>query len=369
MPAVTLEDYGIIENGLPPSIMNLILAVAAFTLAASFLCSLFEAALYAITPSQVELLKKRGVPGAQRLERLRADIEEPIAAILTLNTVAHTIGAAWCGAMVARELGEEAVGWFAVIFTVAVLGLTEIIPKSLGVRHAVTLAPRLSWPLQVMTWISWPVARPARAAMRWLTGAPAKAGPSEDEVLVFAQLAKRHGHVRSEEGTWVENALTLDQVRAREIMTPRRVVEMFPSDLTVADAIARTDRWIHSRVPVRSKDQPEEILGVVYRREVFDAGVSGNREQTLGTLCHPLQSVPGSMPAHELLRLFLKRRRHMVAVVDEYGGFQGIVTLEDVLESLLGSEIVDEHDEVVDMQALARESNPHMDLLEDDGKD
>ena len=108
---------------------------------------------------------------------------------------------------------------------------------------------------------------------------------------------------------------------------------------------------------------------MVYRREVFDAGVSGDREQTLASMCHPLQSVPGTMPAHELLRLFLNRRRHMVAVIDEYGSFQGIVTLEDVMESLLGSEIVDEHDEVVDMQAHARASNPHMNLLKDDGKD
>lgn len=349
--------------------MNLILTIAGLTLAASFLCSLFEAALYAITPSQVELLKKRGVRGARRLERLRSDIEEPIAAILTLNTVAHTIGAAWCGAMVAKELGEEAVGWFAFAFTAAVLVLTEIIPKSLGVRHAATLAPRLSWPLQMMTWISWPIARPARAAMRWLTGAAGQEGPSEDEVMVFAQLAQRHGHVRREESTWVENALTLDQVRAREIMTPRRVVEMLPADLTVAEAIARTDRWIHSRVPVKAKDPAQDILGVIYRREVFDAGVSGNGAKTLESMCHPLQSVPGSMPAHQLLRLFLHRRRHMVAVIDEYGSFQGIVTLEDVLESLLGSEIVDEHDEVVDMQAHARESNPHMDLLDDQDKD
>lgn len=341
--------------------MGLILTVAAFTLVASFFCSLFEATLYAITPSQVELLKQRGERGARRLERLRVNIEEPIAAILTVNTVAHTVGAAWCGAMVAREFGEQSVGMFATLFTVAVLSLTEIIPKSLGVRHAIKLAPRLAWALQLMTWLSWPVSRPTRAAMRRLTGAGDNAGPSEEEVMVFAQLARRHGHMRDEESTWVENALTLDRVRARELMTPRRVVEMLPADLTVAAAIARTDRWVHSRVPVQDPNDSEMILGVVYRREVFDAGVAGNREQTLGTLQRQLESVPESMPAHELLRLFLRRRRHMVAVVDEYGGFQGIVTLEDVLESMLGSEIVDEHDEVVDMQAHARASNPHSD--------
>ena len=116
---------------------------------------------------------------------------------------------------------------------------------------------------------------------------------------------------------------------------------------------------MHSRVPCTAEDDSDEIVGVVYRREVFDAAVAGNGATKLGSLRKRLESVPGSMPAHELLRLFLRKRRHMVAIVDEYGGFQGIVTLEDVLEALLGEEIVDEHDEIVDMQQHARDSNPY----------
>ncbi|MCP4093023.1 MAG: HlyC/CorC family transporter [Planctomycetes bacterium] len=342
--------------------MGLILAVATFTLAASFICSLFEAALYAVTPSQVELLKQRGGRGARRLEALRNDIEEPIASILTVNTIAHTVGASWCGAMVAQQYGEQSVVWFATIFTIAVLGLTEIIPKSLGVRHAATLAPRIAIPLQLMTWISWPIARPARAAMRRFSGTHKNVGPSEDEVLVFARLACRHGQMRGEESVWIENALTLDRVRVHELMTPRRVVEKLSADMTVADAIARTDRWIHSRVPVFDPQDPEEILGVVYRREVFDAGIDNKGEIKIGDLSRTLESVPESMKAHTLLQMFLQRRRHLVAVIDEYGSFQGIVTLEDVLESMLGAEIVDEHDEVADLQEHARASNPHSDL-------
>lgn len=339
--------------------MSSILAVALLTLATSFLCSLFEAALYAITPSQVELLKQGRRKGARRLERLREDIEEPIAAILTLNTIAHTVGAAWCGAMVAKLYGEGAVLWFATFFTIAVLVLTEIIPKSLGVRHAPTLAPRLAVPLQLMTWIAWPIARPTRAAMRLLSSGHKQKGPSEEEVLVFAQLASRHGQVRREEGTWVENALNLDRVRAKEIMTPRPVVESLPADMTIAQAMARAGRWVHSRIPLLDPKNSEVFDGMLHRREVFDAGVSGKGEQTLSTLRRELDTVPESMPAHQLLRLFLQRRRHMVAVVDEYGSYQGIVTLEDVLETLLGTEIVDEYDQIVDMQAHARDANPH----------
>lgn len=344
--------------------MELILIVAGATLVASFFCSLFEAALYAVTPSQVELLKQRKRPGARRLERLRANVEEPIAAILTINTIAHTIGAAWCGAMVAAYYAdnEQAVAVFAIVFTMAVLVLTEIIPKSLGVRHAAVVGPHLAWPLQLMSWVAWPIARPTRAAMRWLTGSKGHRGPTEEEVLVFAQLARRHGEVRGEEQDWIRNALLLDQLKARDLMTPRGVVETLPAALPIAAAIARTERWVHSRVPVFDEAKADEPIGVVYRREVFDEAVRGAGDRVLGDLKRPLDVVPETMPAHELLRLFLKRRRHLVGIVDEYGSFEGIVTLEDVLESMLGEEIVDEYDEIVDLQEHARRSNPHAEL-------
>jgi len=342
--------------------MNHILILASATLIASFFCSLFEAALYAVTPSEVELLKQRKRRGARRLEALRANIEEPIAAILTINTVAHTVGAAWCGAMVATAYGEQAVVVFATVFTVAILVLTEIIPKSLGVRLAPVFGPHLAWPIQLMTWVTWPIARPTRAAMRWLTGSNRHSGPSEEELLVFAQLASRHGGVRGEEHIWVRNALALDRVRARDLMTPRRVVEMLPASMSIEEATLPTNHWVHSRLPLFDKDDPDEILGIVYRREVFDVAVAGGGRRTLGELRRPLEVVPCTMRAHDLLRLFLGRRRHLVAVVDEYGAVEGIVTLEDVLESLLGEEIVDEHDEIVDLQAHARRWSPHAEL-------
>ena len=137
--------------------MTGVFIVEGLTLLASFLCSLFEAALYAITPARIEVLRRRGVRGASRLARLRHDVEGPIAAILTINTIAHTVGAAWCGAMVGQEFGSRAVGVFAAVFTVLVLSVTEIVPKSLGVRHAATLGPVIVVPLQMMIWCVWPI--------------------------------------------------------------------------------------------------------------------------------------------------------------------------------------------------------------------
>lgn len=335
--------------------MTAILVIATITLAISFLCSLFEAALYAVNPSQIELMRKNQVRGAEKLATLRADVEEPIAAILTVNTIAHTIGSAWCGALVSAEFGSQAFGIFAAVFTFLVLAFTEIVPKSIGFRFATGLAPRIAWPLQWMTWLSYPIARPARFAMRKLTGGESEDGPSEDELVVFARMAAREGKVRREEHQWVRNALLLDQKSAADLRTPRPVVNTLTADLTVSQAVEQQLDQAHSRVPVMEEAGSDSVVGMVYRRELFEHALRNRPNVPITEIMKPIRHVPESMPGHALMRLFLRDRKHMVAVVDEYGSFEGIVTLEDVLEALLGEEIVDEHDIVVDMQAHARE--------------
>lgn len=334
--------------------MTGIFIVGGGTLVASFLCSLFEAALYAISPARIEILRGRGVRGANRLARLRRDIEEPIAAILTINTIAHTVGAAWCGAMVGQELGSRAVGVFAAVFTVLVLAVTEIVPKSLGVRYAAFLGPIIVVPLQGMIWGVWPVVWVVKRLMGRLSGVVH--GPTEEEVEVVSRMAAHRGTVRREEHRWVRNALHLDRFTAGDLRTPRTVVETLEADSSMKDLRARVGSWIHSRVPVIEGADADRVLGLVYRREVLDAALSRpDEELILRDFLRPIRFVPESMPANELLEVFIADRAHMVGVVDEYGGFEGVVTLEDVLECLLGAEIVDEHDEVEDMQVLARE--------------
>ena len=342
--------------GAPPTTVTLIVVVASLTLLASFLCSLFEAVLYSITPSQIGVLVAQQRPGSRRLAKMRADVEAPIAAILTVNTIAHTAGAAWCGALVGEEYGSASVGVFAAIFTVLVLALTEIIPKSVGVRYANSLATKIVWPLQVMIWSVWPIVWIAEKAMGML-GGKEHAGPSEDEVVVVSGLATEGGAMREEEHRWVENALALDKVTAKDLRTPRTVVETLDADMSLEQVAQQTGEWSHSRIPITEGGNPDKTVGLVHRREVIDALLSedhGN-DLILRDLCHPLLFVPETMRGHELLQHFLKERVHLVAVADEYGGFEGVVTLEDVLESLLGEEIVDEHDEEKDMQVLARQ--------------
>lgn len=345
--------------------MTSILVIASLTLLASFLCSLFEAALYSITPSQLEVLKKQGSPGALRLARMREEVEEPIAAILTVNTIAHTIGASWCGAMVASEYGDGsgAVAIFAGVFTLLVLLLTEIVPKSIGVRFAPLLAPFVGLPIQLMIWASLPVARPAKWMMRKLTGGEGHAGPTEEEVEVFSSLAAKSGAMRTQEHRWVQNALRLDRHTAGGLRTPRTVVDTLPADTPITEVEDLSDHWVHSRVPLTEAGDADAVVGLVHRRDVFDALLEhanrrGEEEEPaaprLRDLMVPIRFVPETMRANELLDLFIAERTHLVAVADEYGGFEGVVTLEDVLECLLGTEIVDEYDAVENLQELAR---------------
>lgn len=336
--------------------MTTILIVAGLTLLASFLCSLLEATLYSLTPAQIAVLEAQGSSSAKKLSALRNRIEDPIAAILTINTIAHTVGSAWCGAMVGEHYGSQAVGIFAAIFTFLVLAVTEIIPKSLGVRYAGRLGPSIAWPLQIMIWSVYPVVWLARKAMHSLTGSEKPDHPSEEEVISTSNLAAKGGQMRAEEHRWVENALRLDRVTAGVLRTPRTVVESLPANTPVSEFISRASEWMHSRIPITDGESADKIIGLVHRREVADAALSSpDSSMLLQDLQRPIEFVPEAMPAHELLDLFLKKKAHMVAVLDEYGGFEGVVTLEDVLECLLGEEIVDEYDQATDMQELALE--------------
>lgn len=336
--------------------MTAILVVAGVALVGSFVCSLLEAALYSLSPSQIESLRSQGAANMDRLAALRSRIDEPIAAILTVNTITHTVGSAVCGALVGAYYGEYWVGVFAGVFTLAILFVTEIFPKSVGVRYAPDLAPYIVWPIQGMIWAVWPLVQ----LCRWMMAAVASGGdhdraPTEHEIIVSSRLAAQRGEIRPQEVRWLENALRLDQIKAEDLMTPRTVVYRLPADLPLSQVQHRSQHWVHSRLPVTDDDDPDHVLGVVYRREVFDAIVLQKPARTLRDLMHKIDFVPASTRGHQLLDKFIVEKKHMVAVVDEYGAFLGVVTLEDVLECLLGSEIVDEHDRYADMQQVARE--------------
>jgi CBS domain containing-hemolysin-like protein len=343
--------------------MTAILAVACVALLGSFICTLLEAVLYTISHAQIEVLRSQGVANMDRLARLRARVDEPIAAILTVNTITHTVGSSVCGAMVGAFYGEFWVGIFAGVFTLAILLLTEILPKSLGVKYANQLAPFVVWPIQIMIWGLYPIVQLCRLLMGGVgkQGHDQSLAPTEHEIIVTSRMAAQLGNLRPQEVRWLENALRLDEVKAENLMTPRTVVYRLPADLPLSQVQHRSQHWLHSRLPITEDRDPDHILGMVYRREVFDAIVLGRPVSKLRDLMHTIDFVPASMRGHQLLDRFIGEKKHMAAVVDEYGSFIGVVTLEDVLECMLGSEIVDEHDRHVDMQQVAREKAPRFD--------
>jgi CBS domain containing-hemolysin-like protein len=328
--------------------------ITAATLLTSFMCSLFEAALYSIPPSRVEALRRSGDRRGLALHALRMDIDRPISAILILNTVANSAGAVLAGALVGRIAGSQGVAIFTTFLTLAILFFSEIVPKTLGAVHAMAIAPRIAAPLAMLVRLLSPLV----ATCRGLTSLLRKRGEphvaSEDDILAMALHGAKHGELLPEEAKWVHNVLHLNDLTARDLMTPRTVVYSLPADLPLERLETHSAHWKHSRLPLVRDDRPDQVEGIVLRRDVFDALLAGEQEKTLRDLMAPALFVPETMTANHLLKTFIEERGHLAIVVDEFGGMKGVATLEDVLEEMLGEEIVDEHDEHVDMQELAR---------------
>ncbi|MBX9655886.1 CNNM domain-containing protein [bacterium] len=337
--------------------MTAVLAVSIISLIGSFICSLLEAVLNALSLAQIEVLKGQGIPQMDRLARLRSREDESFAALLTVNTVLRVAAATVCGGLVTQIYGQGWLGLFAFGFTLAVLIVAEYFPRRIAARTAAKLARYVVWPIQLVTWALYPLTAFWRllVARTVSGGLTAETAPTENEIIISSRLAAQRGMLRPQEVRWLENALRLDEIRAEDLMTPRTVVYRLPADLPLSQVQQGSQHWVHSRLPVTEDRDPDHILGVVYRREVFDAIVFGRPVKKLRDLMHKVDFVPASMRGHQLLDRFITEKKHMAAVVDEYGAFIGVVTLEDVLECLLGSEIVDEHDRHVDMQQVARE--------------
>lgn len=327
----------------------------------SALCSLAEAALYAVPWSHIEGLRQQGRTSGETLHRLRTHIDQPIAAILTLNTVANTAGAAVAGSLAVGALGEEWLWWFSAVFTVLILVCSEVIPKTVGVVHCRAVAPALAPFMAAVSTLMRPVTLLVQGLVRRIQGS-AGHGPlaTEEELLAMIRLSRQAGAIRPQEESSLRNILALDRKTVADIMTPRLVIFSLPVDLTVEEAWRKGAPWPHSRVPVYANGDPEDIVGLVYRREVLQALAEDRHGLRLVELTRPVEFVPEGMRLDRLLLRFLESRIHLFVVLDEYGGLAGVVSLEDVLEEILGKEIVDETDQVADMQELARRRRRRM---------
>lgn len=345
--------------------MPLLAVVILFCLAGSFLCSIMEAALYSISRARIETLRRAGSRSGEILARMRDHIDEPIAAILILNTIANTAGAAYAGALVTDLFGRAWLGAFSAALTVTILFASEIVPKSLGFKFAGQIAPALAWPLRILVFLLYPAVKLCVLLTNSFGRRSRLSQVPEDDIISLASLSMRAGSIRMQEARWVANALHLDKVVARDLMTPLTVVRRVAADMPLKMTRTDADHWRFSRIPVFAEDDPEKVVGVVQRRIVFQHLLDGDDEIRMKDIMSPPILVEASTPAHELLNLFIKNRRHLFNVRSSSGQWIGIVTLEDVLEALLGTEIVGEQDLYEDMQEAALEAEMAQGLTDD----
>jgi CBS domain containing-hemolysin-like protein len=338
------------------STVTLLLLYVGFALSVSFLCSLLEAALLSARRGMLAQKKAAGRRGAGLLLELKEErIDDAISAILILNTVANTLGATMAGAQAAHVFGSAAVGIFSGVLTFLILVFSEIIPKTLGALYAPRLAGFVGYTLHGLTTVMTPALTLSRMLTRLLAPRePAKFSKGELEALIAA--AAKDGAIDPNQTKLLESLMRFDTVRVSDVMTPRPVMVMMPSDATVGDLLTTPATDAFSRIPIHEPDDADEVVGYVVQREVLRTAASGpGRQSPLDAFLRPVFFLPGFIRAGAALRQLLDRREALAVVVDEHGSIEGVITLEDLTETLIGAEIVDESDRVVDLRQAALE--------------
>lgn len=319
----------------------------------SFLCSIWEAAMLSTPVSHIELLVQEGRQAGLIMQRLRANVEQPISAILTLNTIAHTVGAFGAGAEATVIFGSEFEGLIAVVLTLLILVFSEIIPKTLGAVYAKPLTPFTAYSLRALLWLL----KPAVFAFEFVTRSmrPSEEAPTvtRSELQVMARISAEEGGIQERENRIVANLLQLAEVQVETIMTPRTVALMFQEGLTVAEIMRSFTFLPFSRIPIY-RESADDVSGYVLRHEIYRRAAADEHELKLRDIGRKLDVVPETNSVAQVLDEFIARKDHIFLVIDEYGGTAGLITLEDAVETLLGIEILDESDAVADLQELAR---------------
>lgn len=319
----------------------------------SFVCSVLEAVLLSITPSYLAQMRQQENPAAEKLSKLKTDIDRPLASILTLNTIAHTIGAATAGAQAAVVFGSEWLGVFSGVLTLGILVLSEIVPKTIGATYWRQLAPSAANILRWMVWALTPFVWFSEQITKRLSRGHV-APKMRDELSAMALLAKESGEFAEGESKILSNLLGIQDVPVTQVMTPRPVVFRVDAAITINEFLIKHKDTPFSR-PLVYSEQNDNIVGFVHRLELFKLQQAGSGEKTLGAVMRPVHVLLNNLPLPKAFDQMMANRLQLAMVVDEYGTIQGILTLEDIFEHLVGEEIVDEADKATDMQELAFE--------------
>ena len=332
---------------------QLIYIIMVIAIALSALCSMLEATLLSTPLSYVTGLEEQGVKGAQRLKRLKQNADRPISAILCLNTIANTVGASIVGSLVYEVYGDALVGIFSTIFTFAILIFSEIIPKTIGANYWRSLAIPASAIINMMIFISFPLVWILEKFQRIISSKSNQVSVSREDISAMVSVATEEEVIETEEKKMIQNLLKLDEMTAHEIMTPSTVVEMAEGQMTIREFY--DSDLTHSRILVYDEDNDEYVIGYVLRQTVLEEMAEDKFSTTIREISRPILTFPENEPVGNIWEKFLEKKEHISVIIDEYGTFRGIVTMEDVIETMLGQEIVDETDEEVDMQEYAKE--------------
>ncbi len=335
--------------------MTLLFLYLFLALFVSFLCSLLESVILSVTHSHVNLLIKENKRGGRSLKNLKENIDKPLAAILTLNTIAHTIGAAGVGAQVLKIYGNKWVALASILLTLAILIFSEIIPKNLGAVYWKKLAPFCAYLTNYLIYITYPFGLLFEVISKLIV--PNKSQEetmSREEMIVAAETGAEEGVLVDKESRIIKNLLRLNLILAEDVMTPRSVVFALQKDMTVGQILKNNSPILFSRIPVYDKDI-DDIIGMVLRFKIIEMSAHDCHDCKIEDLIMPIHTVLEEKPVATILDEFIKKREHIFIVNESHGGTAGIITLEDVIETLLGVEIVDEFDSVEDMRKFALE--------------
>lgn len=354
--------------------MGLLIFYAIISIFFSFLCSILEAVLLSVTPTFINVGKKAGKQYAFTLERLKKDVDKPLIAILTLNTIAHTVGAILVGVQAkvayAEQYGQQTrrvfgieftedlmVGVVSTVMTILILVASEIIPKTIGANYWKQLANVSARILSGMVWILritgllWML----QLFTRMVGKSSHESVLSREDFSAMAEVAQEEGVFEESESKVIRNLLQFDEIRVKDIMTPRAVMKIAPENQTVAEFFEKNPRLRFSRIPVYG-ERVDTITGFVLKDNVLEEMINENGDMPLSEIRRDLQVTKRDTPIPQLFDTFIRKREHIALVVDEYGSVSGLVTMEDIIETLLGMEIMDESDNVEDLQLLARKN-------------
>ncbi len=331
-----------------------LLLVSTLTIVVSALCSLLEAMILSTTTAEIESLKNRHRARGKMLEHFKVDIEETSSAILSLNTIANTAGAVVSGGLAVQALGEQNVAFFTTAMVFLILVVSEVIPKNAGVLYRPALQGIMVFPLSFIRWFMWPVSRLLKTIVKFLLPKPKGVEAGDEEIILLAEKSAQDGTLTLNERDMISNALTLDEIKIQEIMTPRTVVTAYEGSLSIGQLFKRENNIPFARLPVYD-DNIDNIIGIVRRRELLSRKAADEDEILISDIMFETLFIPETASAADALQLFLKNHQQMAVVVDEYGSVAGVVTMEDIMESIIGQEIFEPDDPAIDMRELARQ--------------